>query len=282
VTGRDEHDVVADGVRIHYVTSGDGPLVVLLHGFPETHRSFELQIPFLAEHGFRVVAPDLPGYGASGPSPRGYDLDTLSRVIAAFLTTLGERPRAVVGHDWGAVMAWHLAARHPDALERAVVLDCPPSRVLARALATSAQQRRRSWYIFFFQLPLLPERWLVQNDGRNLGRMFRNADGLDRRPREVAAADRQILTRQGALSGPLAYYRTAFRRPGRRRARELGSRVPVSLIWGEDDRCVGVELVEHCRPFAESLDVNVVAGAGHFVHQEQPDAVNRLLLAALA
>jgi pimeloyl-ACP methyl ester carboxylesterase len=282
--GLNERNVMANGIRVHCLTGGDGPLVVLLHGFPETHRSWQLQASFLVENGFRVVVPDLRGFGETDKPRVGYDLDTLADDVTSLIAELGERPHALVGHDWGAAIVWHIAFGRPELVERAVVLDCPPEWVLGRALRRNATQRRRSWYVFFFQLPLLPELWLARDDGKNLGRLFRNDSSRDRRAPGDAEADRRSLASREALRGPLEYYRAAFRRglrSLRRHPRLEPTRVPVTAIWGEADACVGVELAEQCRKLSRTFRLHVLAGAGHFVHQERPDEVNRLLLGAL-
>jgi pimeloyl-ACP methyl ester carboxylesterase len=159
---------------------------------------------------------------------------------------------------------------------------------MARALLGNPRQRQRSWYMFFFQLPLLPEMWLTKDGGRNLSELFRRGSpGEARAPREIVEAETKELIEEGGLHGPLAYYRTAFRRNFRtlvsgRRQRPAPIDTPLTLIWGEADSCLGLELIDGTERIARRLVVHRVAGAGHFVHQERPEAVNELLLAALA
>ena len=124
--------------------------MILLHGFPETHRSWMLQIPALVAAGYRVASLDLRGYGRSERPAGPYDLDTLASDVAALADELGSDRVRLVGHDWGGAITWHFAATRPWRLERAVVLDCPHPAVLVRALFDSRCQIRRSWYIFFF------------------------------------------------------------------------------------------------------------------------------------
>ncbi len=174
----EHHYLRANGIRLHYATAGAGRPVVLLHGFPETHRSWDHQLPFLAEHGFRVIAPDLRGYGESDRPHGGYDLDSLADDVAGLIDGACGGRAALVGHDWGGAIAWHTAARHPAKLESVVVMDCPHPALMARALRTNRRQLRRSWYMFFFQLPLLPAWWLAKNGGANLGAMWRERGEL--------------------------------------------------------------------------------------------------------
>ncbi len=286
--GETRHDARVNGVRLHYVARGEGPTVLLLHGFPETHRSWDLQLPFLAGQGFRAVAPDLPGYGQSEAPRSGYDLDTLARDVAELAKHLGPEPVRLVGHDWGGAITWRVAALYPELLERVVVLACPHPELMAQALLSNRRQLRRSWYMFFFQLPLLPELWLARQGGKELGRMFRDSPGAERAPRELVAAEQEQLANPSALRGPLAYYRKIVRSNAaalllRRRAlRADPIELPFTLIWGEHDSCLGQELIAGSERYAAKLDVHVLRGAGHFLHQERPDELNQLLARALA
>jgi pimeloyl-ACP methyl ester carboxylesterase len=282
----EHHYAKVGGARLHYVAAGSGPPVVLLHGFPETHRSWGAQLPALAAK-YRVVAPDLRGYGASDRPRSGYDVDTLADDVAALIRHLDAGPVSLVGHDWGGTLAWHATARHPGLVSRLVVIDGPHLAVMLDALRTNRRQLRRSWYMFFFQLPVLPELWLSQRRGRNIGRMWRDGPKAERAPRALIGAERDALRGFGGLRGPLAYYRSAARRNLTRLAsgafeRPPPVRTPVTLIWGAEDSCLGVELVDRHRPFAHTLRTHVLASGGHFVHQELPDEVNAILLDALS
>ena len=275
-------------IRLHYLDAGRGKPVILLHGFPETHRSWDLQIDALAGAGFRAITPDLRGYGESELPRGGYDLDSLASDVVALIDALGVSRVNLVGHDWGGAIAWHLATHHAQRLERVVILDCPHPALMARALQRNPVQRRRSWYMFFFQLPVLPELWLTRNEGRNLARMFRTGSpGEAAVPAQLIEAQKRALLAPGRIRGALAYYRTAFRSglPELVRGRRQPVRpidVPITLIWGVDDSCLGPELIDGTERFAPLLTVHRLEAAGHFVHQERPDEVNRLLLEALA
>jgi epoxide hydrolase 4 len=289
LTPRTRHEFArVNGIRLHYVVAGSGPTVILLHGFPETHRSWDLQLPALVRAGYRAVAPDLRGYGESERPRRGYDLDTLAADIAGLVDHLGADRVSVIGHDWGGALAWQLASRHADRLLRAVVLDCPHPALMARALRTNPEQRRRSWYMFFFQLPMLPERWLLKDGAANVARMFREGSpGADRAPPSIIQANQRALSEPGAARAAIAYYRASFRaglRPllrGELDASYAPIELPLTLIWGEADSCLGLELIDGTEKYAKRLRVHRVPDAGHFVHQESPDVVNRLLLDAL-
>src|SRR6516165_6877348 len=165
--------VSANGTRFHVASSGDGPLVLLLHGFPEFWWTWRRQIESLSQAGFRVVAPDLRGYGGSDKPPRGYDLVTAASDAAGLIRSLGEANAVVVGHDWGGLIAWTIATYHPKVVRRLAVVSVPhPLRLRAAVLSDPFGQGRRSGYAFGFQLPLLPERQLLRDGAHRVGRLL--------------------------------------------------------------------------------------------------------------
>ncbi len=286
MTPKIHRTVERDGTRLHVVEAGTGPPVVLLHGFPETHRSWDLQVPALVSAGFCTLAVDLRGYGQSSRPRAGYDLPSLADDVAGVVRELGTGKVAVVGHDWGGAITWELCARHAELFDRAVILACPHPWLMLRALRRNLRQLRRSWYMFFFQLPRLPERWLSKNGGANLARMFRDRPPQTKAEREILDAEVQALLETDALPAALAYYRQVFRDNARALLTGAGLRpaplqLPVTLVWGQQDSCLGTELIHGTNELVRHLHVHVVEDAGHFVHQERPDQVNALLVRAL-
>jgi epoxide hydrolase 4 len=278
-----EHRVADAGeVRLHYVEAGTGPLVLLLHGFPEFWYSWRHQIPALAAAGFRVVAPDLRGCNRSEKPPgvAAYRMERLVGDVAGLIAACGAQRASLVGHDWGGAVAWAVAARRPEAVERLAVLNAPhPSRFLAVA-RRRPRQLARSWYMAFFQLPWLPERVTRARGYAGLRRSLARAanpgtfttDDLDR----YVEAFRQ----PGAVSGGINYYRAMGRslRPARSAAaRRSRVQAPVLVIWGERDRFLLPELADPGR-HAPNARVVRLPDAGHFVHQDAPEAVNHLLV----
>lgn len=275
--------VVANGVRLHYRAMGEGPLVLLLHGFPDFSYTWREQMPALAAAGYRVVAPDLRGYARSD-KPRGvmsYDLEVLADDVAALVHALGaRRAAAVVGHDWGGLIAWRVAERHPAEVERIVVLNAPRPDAMVRALRSPAQLLRSS-YAVFFQLPLLPE-LLLRAGGYALPlRALRR--GVHR-PGAMTAEDlerhRRALAQPGALTAALAYYRAAGRRLLRRRLPHAAAPVaaPALILWGERDPFLAPWLAE--EQLERSSRARLVRHhlAGHWVHRDEPDAVSGAIL----
>lgn len=274
-----EGSVVAGGVRFHYATAGRGPLVLLLHGFPERWFSWEAQIPALAAEGYRVVAPDLRGYGLSEKPATGYELSDLALDVVALIRALGEDHATVIGHDWGGAITWEAAARHPARVTRCAVLNCPHPAVLHEVALRSWDQLRRSWYMLFFNVPWLPERLIARDEGRWLFEMFRGGPG---RPEVFAPAAREALresvSRPEDVRPMLEYYRRSVRRA-------LGGALPVYppvrqpalLLWAERDAALGNQLIAPHTRFATDLTIRRLPDCGHFVQQERPDAVNALL-----
>jgi pimeloyl-ACP methyl ester carboxylesterase len=274
-------DVEVNGVRLHCVVEGEGPLVLLLHGFPETSRAWRKQIPALAK-SFRVVAPDLRGFGASD-KPKGiaaYRTSVVAEDIVALIRALGAERAHVVGHDWGGGVAWTMATLYPEAVDRLVVLNCPHPLVMQRALRSNWTQIRKSWYIFAFQLPWLPE-WLFRRDG---GKGLKDAlRRTAKRPDTFTEADLDEYARAfsapGAATAAINYYRAA----ARSRTSRGKIKAPTLLIWAEDDFALGNELTRGMDGlFEDPPRIEYVPATSHWVMEERPEAVNRLLLEFLA
>ncbi|WP_044248281.1 alpha/beta fold hydrolase [Chondromyces apiculatus] len=274
-----------NGVRLHYVEAGEGPLVVLLHGFPEFWYSWRHQIPALVAAGFRVIAPDMRGYNLSD-KPAGisaYTMEELTADIAALIRASGEaRAAAVVGHDWGGGIAWGFAMHYPQLLDKLVILNAPHPERLLRAFGT-ARQLRKSWYMFFFQLPKLPE-LLIQRNDFELPRSFFKKDM--QRPDAVSEDDLarylEAWRQPGAFTAAINYYRAIFL-PSSLRAAHNPPRVdtPTLVIWGEQDSVLGSELATPDPAAAPNVRVTYLPDAGHFVHYDRPEKVNEHLLAFL-
>jgi pimeloyl-ACP methyl ester carboxylesterase len=273
--------IITHGIRMHYVIQGSGPPILLLHGFPEFWYSWRFQLPFLAEHSYTVVAPDLRGYNDTDKPRKGYDVATLARDIEGLIKGLGQEKAVVVGHDWGGAVAWVFAARYPEMTERLIVMNAPHPLAFQREMRT-LRQLRKSWYIFFFQLPWLPEYVLLRNNANEVGRMLRGAAVQKSTfPREVTARFQQAMSRPGAMKAALNYYRQIFgRTPWSLASTSNGFRIkaPTLIIWGEQDIALGIELLNGLEQWVDNIQIQRIPGSGHWVQQEQPDKVNQLML----
>lgn len=274
-------DMAVNGVRLHYVEAGTGPLVVLLHGFPEFWYSWRYQIPALADAGYRVIAPDMRGYNTS-EKPRGvaaYSVETLTDDVAGLIDQAGAEKAVIVGHDWGGAVAWNVPMRHPRLVEKLIVLNAPHPAAFMRELRTLAQLRK-SWYVLFFQLPWLPEAVFRAGNYATIERTMRT-DPV--RPGAFDDADirryKRALAQPGALTSAINYYRGLTRRDPRRATGDLPSiEVPTMLIWGEQDRYLGVRLTEGLEQWAPRIRVERIPDASHWVQVDAPEQVNALML----
>ena len=272
-------------LSLHYVESGRSdagrPSVVLLHGFPEFWYSWRNQLPALAAAGFRALAPDLRGYNLSPKPPRvrDYRIELLAGDVAALIERDCCGRAHLVGHDWGGVIAWHLAMHRPELIDRLVILNAPHPAAYLREIRRPPQLLR-SWYIGFFQTPWLPERTIAANDYASLRRLFRTDPA-----RSGAFTDDDVaryvraFKEPGALTAAINYYRAALRQgPGHfaRSTRPITN--PTLLIWGERDRYLVPELTRGLEEWVRNLRVERLPGATHWVQHDEPARVNELLL----
>jgi len=269
-----------DGVDLHVVTAGDpeGPLVVLLHGFPDFWYGWRHQIPALVEGGFRVLVPDQRGYNLSD-KPRAlsaYRMGRLSGDIAALVESEGRESAHVVGHDWGAAVAWDLSVRHPDVVDRLGTVNVPHPAVMQRTLQTNPRQLLRSWYMFYFQVPGLPEWFLSRNDAAGVASVLESSSN----PGAFTATDLQhyrgAYRRPGATRGPVNWYRALFWRrddPPRERVT-----APTLVVWGDQDDALLPEMADESLEYCDDGRLERFPNASHWVHREEPERVNELLL----
>lgn len=278
--------VHAGGTRFHVVEAGDGPLVLLLHGFPQFWWTWRHQLVSLAGAGYRVVAVDLRGYGASDKPPRGYDLPTLANDASGLIRALGETSAVVVGHDWGGLLAWTLAARDPKVVHRLVVVSAPhPLRLRASLLGDPLGQGRASGYALGFQLPLLPERRLTARGAAKVGRLLDRWSGPYWPGEEATRRYREVFLIPGVAHCSLEYYRwfarSQLRSDGLRYARRMRAEIeaPTLQLHGTVDRCVLPRTAHGSGRFVVApYRWRLIEGAGHYPHEERPEQFDAELL----
>lgn len=277
--------VRANGIDFKIATAGSGErLALCLHGFPESSFSWRHQLPLLARLGYRVWAPDLRGYGGSS-RPLGVDsyaLEHLEEDVAALIEAAGAREVVLVGHDWGALIAWYYAMFGRLPISKLIIMNVPHPALALKGLRTR-RQLAKSWYIFFFQLPWLPEWGLKRNDCEAIGRAFRGmAVDKSRFPDEVLRVYRDAAAGPGALTAMLNYYRALIR--GFRRNQRRGSvpiHTPTLMIWGEVDAALGKELTYGTEEHVSDLTLRYLPNVSHWVQQEAPETVNAMIEAWL-
>ncbi len=280
----EHHRVELAETSLHVVTAGptDGAPVLLLHGFPELWYGWRRQIPVLARAGYRVIAPDQRGYNTSDkPSAvRDYRIDLLVDDALGLLSALGHERAAVVGHDWGAAVAWRLAAQAPERVERLAILNVPHPQVLLGSFTSNPRQLARSWYMFFFQLPWLPEWLLGRDEARGLAGMLRGSSRKGSFSREDLAVYREAWCQPGAVNAMLNWYRAMIRH---RPPPLSGPIEPTTLIlWGRRDTALGSELVEPSAARCRDAEIAWFDEATHWVQHDEAEAVNARVLEFLA
>ena len=279
ITLREGYADVGD-VKLHFVEAGDGPLVVLLHGFPEFWYGWRAQIEPLVKAGFRVVAPDLRGYNLSSkPSEyTDYTADKPAADIRGLIRQLGAETATVVGHDWGGSVAWTLAMNSPEVVDRLVILNAAHPRKLNEGLK-SPRQLLRSWYFFYFQFPGSPERRARRGNWQFFKGFLRDA----RPPYTEPELDRYVeaWSQPGAAKGIIDYYRVAVRLGSKQKVRTISA--PTLVIWGQGDRYLGPTLAEPHQEDVPNLERVVrLPNASHWVHHDEAERVNELLVDFLA
>jgi pimeloyl-ACP methyl ester carboxylesterase len=267
--------VSANGVDLHVVSLGpeDGPPVVCLHGFPEFWYGWFPVARRLADAGYRVHLPDQRGYNES-ETPAGvaaYRLPTLAADVAALIGAVSEGSAHVVGHDWGAAVAWWLALDRPERVATLAAVNVPHPTVMRRTLRRSWDQRLRSWYVGVFQLPVLPERVLRAGDWRLLERSLRGTSRPETFDAAVVERYRAAWSKPGALTGMLNWYRAVGRCPPPERVDPVTP--PTLVLWGTDDGFLRTEMARESVAYCRSGRAVLVDDATHWIHHERPERV---------
>lgn len=276
--------ISTNGIRLHYVNQGKGKLMLMLHGFPEFWYSWRHQIREFAQD-YHVVAVDLRGYNDSDKPEQleAYQMSELIADVKGVITGLGYEDCILVAHDWGGAIAWNFAYAYPEMLEKLIVLNIPHPAKFAAGLQTP-QQLLKSWYIFAFQLPWLPEFLLQLNDYQAIKEAFL-AMAIDQTAFSEADlnAYRNAAAKPGALTAMVNYYRCIFQSLfwGNNPLNGLGDRqqwgildIPTLTIWGEEDKALGKELTYGTQAYVRDWQIKYIPNCSHWVQQEQPELVN--------
>jgi pimeloyl-ACP methyl ester carboxylesterase len=283
----EHHQVPTNGLQLHVVQCGplDGPLVILLHGFPDFWYGWHKQLRVLAAAGYRVWVPDQRGYNLSDkPSGiRPYTLPTLAADIIGLIDAAGRPQASLVGHDWGGIVAWHLATYHASRISRAAILNVPHPSVLPVGFVRLPTQLLRSWYVFFFQLPWVPEQMIRRHHWRLGVQGLRAAS----HPGTFTAADialyKTAWAQPRALTSMLNWYR-AFRY-GLGQEQEGGPRrvhIPIQIIWGKQDVALDARLAVLSQRLCDQAELHYFPEASHWVQHDEAAEVNALLVKFLA
>ena len=279
--------ILANGLSFVIDEAGEGDSVALfLHGFPESKHSWRYQLPLLAKLGWRAVAFDQRGYGDSSrpTGVKAYDIENLMADAGAVFDALGAKRRLLIAHDWGAIVAWAFAMDRIRDLEGLVIMNVPHPAVFQANIVANPAQRKKSWYVFFFQIPWLPERVLTARGAEAIGRAFSDM-AVDKSRFTPADLDhyRQNALKPGAATAMVNWYRAGARNgmkkwaPGKAPVIDI----PTLMIWGEEDTALGIELTEGYEPYVKDFTLQRLPGVSHWVQQEAPETVNGRLEAWL-
>ncbi|KAL7637217.1 UNVERIFIED_CONTAM: hypothetical protein RMT77_011929 [Armadillidium vulgare] len=266
-------------VKLHYVEKGDrsNPLMLLLHGFPECWLSWRHQLKEFSTN-YWVVAVDMRGYGESD-KPKGkknYDINVIVEDIKEMVMELGSSKTVIVGHDWGSVIAWKAVQTYPDLFEKHINLNGPPIEVMMSMLRSSFKQFKMSWYIFFFQCPILPE---ITSRIKNLAifsqLMKGQHDSNQQIPKDAIEGFKYYYSKSGAFTPPINYYRCLPTYNDRAYMKKVI--VPTLIIWGDQDTALNIEIPAKSSNLCEDAQIEYIRNTGHFVHEEKPDQVNEVI-----
>jgi pimeloyl-ACP methyl ester carboxylesterase len=267
-------------VGLHAMAAGpkDGPVVVLLHGFPEFWYGWRGQVEPLATAGFRVIVPDQRGYNLSS-KPSGvaaYALRELVSDVIAIADQLGQQKIFLAGHDWGAAVAWSAALLHPQRIAKLVVLNVPHPSVMRRFMTKRLRQTLRSWYIFFFQFPYLPEAFFSALNFRIGARSLVGSSRPGTFSSEDLALYRTAWSQPGAVTAMINWYRALFR--FRTKFADRTVRIPTRILWGERDAFLLAEMAQESLRYCIDAELFTFADATHWLQHEEPTRVSELLI----
>ena len=273
-----------NGLRLHAVVKGNGPVVLLLHGFPENWYAWRHQINALSKAGFKAVAPDLRGYNKSQrpTNVSDYHIERLCEDVDGWIGLFGNNPVHLVAHDWGGAIAWYYAATRPEKLATLTILNAPHPKLFNQHLRKNPRQLLRSWYMLFFQIPWLPEALIRADLEGTFRRTFKGwAIKKEMFTDEVIEAFAQPMKTSGALTAGINYYRAIFR--DTHSFKEAGKfpkiEVDTQVIWADSDRALGKELCDGLEDQMEGhFEIHHIPDCSHWVQQEQPEKVNEYLL----
>jgi pimeloyl-ACP methyl ester carboxylesterase len=277
----EETTIETNHIHLHLVQAGpkSGPPILLLHGFPEFWYGWRKQIPALVEAGYRVIAPDQRGYNLSD-KPRGvkaYNMHELVNDVIGLIDALDYEKVNVVGHDWGAAVAWMLAIWNPERVHRLGIINVPHPAVMKRFLLRDLEQIRRSWYIFFFQLPWLPELGMRADNWRGASRAMRGSGKIHTFTNEDIKRYKEAWSQPGAMTAMINWYRAAARYRTRM-PKDPRVKVPTLMLWGMKDVALTHRMARPSMDYCDDGKLILFEDATHWVQHEEEEQVNRLLI----
>jgi pimeloyl-ACP methyl ester carboxylesterase len=281
------HNVDINGINISYLEKGKGKLLLFLHGFPDNALTFSKQMDFFAEKGYRVIVPFMRGYFPSTiPTDEKYYSSTIGKDVIELIKSLGDQKAILIGHDWGATAAYTAAAIQPEVIEKLIAVSVSRG-TFSKALITNPEQQRKSWYIYFFQLPFA-ETAITYNNFAFIRRLWKDWSAKDwETPSDHIESVIKTLKNDGVLKAAISYYRCFFDMSKLSKEEVEQQRnssmekitVPTLYLHGSEDGCIGPELCDGMEEFfIGGFDKKIIEGAGHFIHLEKPNEFNTMIL----
>ena len=275
-----ERYIETNGIKLHVMESGpaDGPMILFLHGFPEFWYAWRKQIGYFADRGYLVVAPDQRGYNLSD-KPEGvaaYKIDELAKDIIGLIDAYGREQVFLVGHDWGASVSWWVALKYPERIKKLVILNVPHPKVMARHVFTDTEQMKKSWYIFYFQIPGAVEHLASSQNYEWVIQLITTSANPGAFTAQELEEYRKAFSQPGAFSAMVNWYR-AMIQTKQEPLKSFDVTMPMILMWGEDDVAMLTQLADESMPFCKQGRLIKMPGVSHWIQHEQAGKVNALI-----
>jgi len=275
-----ERYIETNGIKLHVMESGpaDGPMILFLHGFPEFWYAWRKQIGYFAQKGYLVVAPDQRGYNLSD-KPEGvaaYKIDELAKDIIGLIDAYGREQVFLVGHDWGASVSWWVALKYPERIKKLVILNVPHPKVMAKHVFTDTEQMKKSWYIFYFQIPGAVEHLASSQNYEWVIQLITTSANPGAFTSQELEEYRKAFSQPGAFSAMVNWYR-AMVQTKQEPLKSFDVTMPMILMWGEDDVAMLTQLADESMPFCKQGRLIKMPGVSHWIQHEQAEKVNALI-----
>jgi pimeloyl-ACP methyl ester carboxylesterase len=275
-----ERYIETNGIKLHVMESGpkDGPMILFLHGFPEFWYAWRKQLPYFAGKGYLVVAPDQRGYNLSD-KPEGiaaYKIDELAKDIIGLLDAYGRKQISLVGHDWGASVSWWLALKYPERIQKLVILNVPHPKVMAKNVFTNVEQMKKSWYIFYFQLPGAVDKLAASTNYEWVLNMITSSANPGAFTPAELEEYRKAFAQPGAFTAMVNWYR-AMIQTKQEPPKSFDVTVPMILMWGKNDIAMLTELADKSMPYCKQGKLIKFPKVSHWIQHEAADKINPLI-----
>lgn len=275
-----ERFIETNGVKLHVMEAGpqDGPMILFLHGFPEFWYAWRKQLQYFADKGYLVVAPDQRGYNLSD-KPEGvaaYKIDELARDIIGLIDAYGRKQIFLVGHDWGASVSWWVALKYPERIKKLVILNVPHPKVMAKHVFTDTEQMKKSWYIFYFQIPGAVDHLAAASNYEWVIQLITTSANPGAFTSQELEEYRKAFQQPGAFTAMVNWYR-AMVQTKQEPPKSFDVTMPMILMWGEDDVAMLTQLADESMPYCKQGCLIKFPGTSHWIQHEQAAKINPLI-----